>query len=372
LDYKIVLVITQAVGYMLSKFYGIRFIAELKRVSRGKLILLLVGISWMAWLLFAIVPAPYNFWCLLLNGFPLGMLWGIVFSYIEGRRATDFISAALAISFIFGSGVAKSVALLLMNKWGVTEYWMPFTVGLIFFIPLLALVYALEKITPPSAGDELVRMKRLPMTSSERKQLLLKYGVGIVLLVAIYMLVTILREVRDNFMADMWRESGETFQASVFAQTETIISFIILLLVAIMVVVRNSFTAFSLALGILLTGFFAAGIVAILYSTNDVSFYTYITITGLGLYLVYIPYNSILFERFIAAFRISGNVGFLIYLADSFGYLGNIAVTVYNAGLSAKRQWLNFYNTLVLVMAIVGVVCTVIAILYFTAKRKHN
>jgi hypothetical protein len=31
----------------------------------------------------------------------LGMLWGVVFSYVEGRKTTDFIGAALAVSFIF-------------------------------------------------------------------------------------------------------------------------------------------------------------------------------------------------------------------------------------------------------------------------------
>ncbi|MGZ5287055.1 MAG: DUF5690 family protein, partial [Flavisolibacter sp.] len=88
LDYKVVLIITQVGGYMLSKFYGIKFISELKRMGRGKLILFLVGISWLAWLIFALIPPPYNFWALALNGFPLGMLWGVLFSYVEGRRAT--------------------------------------------------------------------------------------------------------------------------------------------------------------------------------------------------------------------------------------------------------------------------------------------
>ncbi|MEI4594849.1 DUF5690 family protein, partial [Klebsiella pneumoniae] len=87
-------------GYLAAKFYGIKFIAELKRLGRYKIVLLLVGIAWLAWLLFALIPAPYNIICLFINGFPLGMLWGVIFSYIEGRKATDFIGAALAVSFI--------------------------------------------------------------------------------------------------------------------------------------------------------------------------------------------------------------------------------------------------------------------------------
>jgi MFS family permease len=371
LNFKILLVVTQVAGYMLSKFYGIKFIAELKRVGRGRLIVLLVLLSWIAWLLFAIIPPPYNFWCLALNGFPLGMLWGIVFSYIEGRRATDFISAALAVSFIFGSGVAKSVALFVMNKWNINEYWMPFAVGLIFMIPLLVMVYALEKIPPPTVVDEQERMKRQPMTGAERMLLLKKFGVGIALLVLIYSMVTILREVRDSFMADMWRESGEQFNSSVFARTETIVSLSILLMIGIMVLVRNNFSAFLAALLIMLAGFLIAGMVTVLHNSHTISFFYWITFTGLGLYMVYIPFNSILFERFIAAYRFTGNVGFLIYIADSVGYLGSVGVLLSKSVFSVKLSWLSFYSGLVTVMAIGGVLCTVMAMIYFV-KRKAN
>jgi hypothetical protein len=110
LAFKDALVISQVLGYMFSKFYGIKFIAELKHVGRGKSILFLVGISWLSLFLFAIVPAPYSVLFLFTNGFPLGIIWGIVFSFVEGRKATDFIGAALAVSFIFSSGFVKSVA----------------------------------------------------------------------------------------------------------------------------------------------------------------------------------------------------------------------------------------------------------------------
>ena len=370
LDYKIVLVITQVAGYMLSKFYGIKFISELKRYGRGKLILILVGISWLAWLGFALVPAPYNFWCLFFNGFPLGMIWGIVFSYIEGRRTTDFISAALAVSFIFASGFAKSVALWLMNSWQVTEYWMPFWVGVVFMLPLLLFVFLLEKIPHPDAEDVLLRVERTPMTAVERKNMLTNFLPGIVMLVFIYIFVTILREVRDSFMADMWRESGEVFAASVFAKTETIISIIILIIIGSMMLVKNNFHAFMLTQIIMLTGFVIVGVCTVLYIQKDLSSFYWMTAVGLGLYMVYIPYNSILFERFIATFRFAGNVGFLIYIADSFGYLGSVLVLLSKSVFNVQMQWLQFYTNLALFMSVVGVTGCSICLYYFHRKQK--
>lgn len=369
LDYKIVLVITQVMGYMASKFYGIRFIAEMERLGRGRLILVLTGIAWLSWLAFAILPAPYNFWCLFFNGFPLGMLWGIVFSYVEGRRMTDLISAALAVSFIFGSGVAKSVASFTMNNWQVSEYWMPFVTGAIFSVPLLLFIYLVEKIPPPSKADIAQRTVRLPMPVIERNALLKNYGTGLVLLVLVYMLVTILREVRDSFMADMWRETGEHVDNSVFAQTETIISLFMLVLIASMVMIRNNWRAFNLTHYIMGAGFLLCLLVTIAFNRGLISPWWWMLSVGMGLYLVYIPFNSILFERFIATFQIAGNVGFLIYLADAFGYLGSVAVLMSKTVFKLDISWLNFYTGLVMITGVVGLVATMGSAIYFA--RKH-
>lgn len=372
LDYKIVLVITQVFGYMSSKFYGIRFISEMKRAGRGRLILLLVGFSWVAWLLFALIPPPYNAWCLFFNGFPLGMIWGIVFSYVEGRRTTDLISAALAVSFIFASGLAKSTAQWVMQSLRVNEFWMPFTVGALFMLPLLLFVYLLEKIPSPDAEDEALRMHRLPMSAEERKKLLSRFLPGLVMLIIIYILVTILREVRDSFMADMWRASGEPFNASVFTQTETIISLIILVMIASMIFLQNNYRAFLLTQVIMLLGFMISLAATVLYLQSGLSLYLWMILVGLGLFMVYIPFNSILFDRFIATFRFSGNVGFLIYLADSFGYLGSVGVLLTKSLFRIQANWLQFYTQLVLITGCVGIIGTGISIFYFVRKYRSE
>ena len=61
ISYKVVLVISQVMGYMISKFYGIRFIASMLPSKRAGFIIKLVLTSWVSLLLFGLVPAPYNF-----------------------------------------------------------------------------------------------------------------------------------------------------------------------------------------------------------------------------------------------------------------------------------------------------------------------
>ena len=67
ISYKVWLVTFQVIGYALSKFIGIKVISELKAHSRAFGILLMAGIAGVAWLLFALVPAPYNIVFLFLN-----------------------------------------------------------------------------------------------------------------------------------------------------------------------------------------------------------------------------------------------------------------------------------------------------------------
>jgi MFS family permease len=368
--YKTALVISQMLGYLLAKFYGIRFISGMQKVNRYKIIFLLTGIAWAAWLLFAVVPAPYNVVFLFINGFPLGMLWGVVFSYVEGRKSTDFIGAALAVSFIFSAGWVKSVGGWLMLQFHITEFWVPFCTGLVFALPLVICVYGLEKVPPPSPEDELLRAQRIPMTGADRKSLLLQYLPGIIAFIVIYLFATIFRDIRDNFSADMWKEMGYGSKPEVFTQTEIPITIFILILMGAVVVLKNSFKALMVAHVFILFGFIIAGMSTYFFTHQLLAPFWWMLWVGLGLYLVYIPFNSIFFDRLIAAFSMKGNVGFFIYLADSVGYVGSVGVMLFKEGMKVQLKWTQFFSQSVMILSLVGVFITLYAMYYFFSKSK--
>ncbi len=372
LNYKTILVLSQMLGYLLAKFYGIKFIAELQRLGRYKIILLLVGIAWLAWLLFALVPAPWNAVFLFINGFPLGMLWGVVFSYVEGRRSTDFIGAALAVSFIFSSGFVKSVGGWLLLQFHLSEFWVPFATGLVFALPLLFFVYLIEQIPPPDEADIEARMQRKPMPATERKKLVRYFFPGLVACILIYTFATIFRDIRDNFSADMWKEMGYLNQPAIFSKTETPITLIVLILIGSMVLIKNSYHALMLAHFFIGLGFLIAGISTFFFVQKQLDPVWWMTAVGLGLYMVYIPFNSVFFERMIAAFRFTGNVGFLIYLADSFGYMGSVGVLLTKEIAKVKLNWVSFFSNSVILLSVAGVLITLFSALYFSRKRKER
>jgi len=370
LGYKTLLVLSQMMGYLMAKFYGIKFISELKRLGRDKIVLVLVGIAWLAWLLFAIVPAPFNIIFLFINGFPLGMLWGVIFSYIEGRKTTDFIGAALAVSFIFSSGFVKSVGGWLIIQFNMSEFWVPFATGLVFALPLLLFIYLMERIPPPTEEDIALRMHRTAMNADDRKKFIQHFLPGIIAAVLIYAFATIFRDIRDNFSADMWKEMGYLNQPAIFSKTETPITLIILVLIGSMVLIKNSFKALMLAHVFIGLGFLVAGLSTWLFSHGSIAPIWWMTLVGLGLYMVYIPFNSVFFERMIAAFRFTGNAGFLIYVADSFGYLGSVSVLLSKEIFKVQLNWVHFFSNSVMGLSVAGVLITSYSMYYFYQKQR--
>jgi hypothetical protein len=80
---------------------------------------------------------------------------------------------------------------------------MPLVTSCVFLVPLLIFIWLLDKLPPPSLKDEAMRTKRQPMNADERKMFVHTFWPGIVLFTMAYILLTIFRDFRDNFSADV-------------------------------------------------------------------------------------------------------------------------------------------------------------------------
>lgn len=367
--YKDMLIITQLIGYTLSKFLGIKVIAEMKAKNRGWNILKLIGFAAFALFLFAVTPAPYNIIFLFFNGIPLGMVWGIVFSFLEGRKTTEFMGSVMAVSFIFSSGFVKTVGKWLLNEQGVSQYWMPLATGLIFLGPMLLFVFLLEQIPDRTAADIEHRSERKPMNAAERSEYLRSYGPGIAALVITYVMLSIMRDFRDNFTADIWSEFGFN-DASIFTETEIPVSLGILLSMSLLILIKNNLRALQVNHLIVAFGFIVAGGSTVLFTHHLINPFIWMVLNGLGLYLGYVPFNIVLFERKIVAIKKPANVGFLMYVADSFGYLGSIAILlIKNAGYK-NISYGSFFVSAIYGVSVVGLLFMLFSFVYFNRKIK--
>lgn len=372
IDYKIIVIIAQVLGYALSKFIGIKVVSELKANQRAYYLLGLILISELALVLFALVPQPYNVVFMFLNGVPLGMIWGIVFSYLEGRKFTEILGVALSTSFIVSSGVVKSVGFFVMDSWGFSEFWMPAITGALFVLPLLFFTWLLEKIPKPTQEDIELRSERIPMTGKDRKHMLLKFLFPITIWVLFYTFLTAFRDFRDNFSRELWDTIGYKGDVSVYSSSETLVAFIVLLVLGFTFYFRDNKKALFFYQFLLLTGCIALGFSTYLFHTGNLNPFTWMVVSGFGLYICYVPFNCLFFDRFIGAFRIKGNAGFLIYLADAFGYLGSVAVLLYKNFGQSGLSWIDFFMYSAYLVAGIGLLVTISSTLYLNEKYKKN
>jgi hypothetical protein len=368
ISYKVWLVTFQVAGYALSKFIGIKVVSELKANSRARGILIMAGIAGISWLLFALTPAPYNLVFLFTNGLPLGMVWGMIFSYLEGRRMTEVLGAALSVSFIFSSGFCRSTGGYLMRDWNVSEIWMPFVASALFLAPLLGFLFLIDKLPPPSYLDEALRSKREPMDKTERRKFIITFLPGIFLFVLSYMLLTALRDFRDNFSAEVWTALGHGGNPAIYTQTETPISLAVLVIMGSIMIIKNNRVALMINHLIILGGMLLIGVSTYLFEYHNLSPLTWMTMLGLGLYLGYVPFNSIFFDRLLAAFQYVGTVGFIMYVSDSFGYLASVGVLFLKEFGFARFSWLNFLVSAGYIISIAGSILIAGSLVYFMRK----
>ena len=366
--FKTWLVLAQVLGYTLSKFVGIKVIAEMPPERRGAVLLGLIGIAEAALLLFGLVPPPWSIICLFLNGLPLGMVFGLVLGFLEGRKMTEAFVAGLCASFILADGFTKSAGAWLLQL-GVPQQWMPFGTGLLFLLPLLLFLWMLQQIPPPSVADVAARSVRAPMNRAERWAMFRRYAPGLVGITVAYLLITVLRSMRADFAPELWAALGVKVDSGTFTRSEMLVALGVLAVNGLIVLVRDNRRAFFLALSIALAGLGIIALALVAHTAGRIPPFAFIVLLGFGLYVPYVAVHTTIFERLIAMTRDRGNIGYLMYLADAFGYLGYVGVMVVR-NFGGGGAILPLFKATAWAVAGLSMIALVVTMVFFALKLR--
>jgi hypothetical protein len=363
------LVGAQVIGYTLSKIIGIRVISEMRPERRRVALLGLVAVAQMALVLLGLVPAPWHAACLFLNGLPLGLVFGLVLGFLEGRRLTEAFIAGLCASFILADGISKSAGAWLLKS-GVPEAWMPAAAGMLFSLPLIGFTAMLGRIPRPDILDVEDRSERGPMDAGGRRTFLQRHGRGLLLITLAYTLITVLRSFRADFAPELWSALGSPGEPEVFTLSEIWVALAVLTVSGFTARIRNNRTAFFMSLGICTVGLFLVAGTLLARNLVQLAPFTFMVLMGIGLYLPYVAVHTTVFERLIAFTRENANLGFLMYLADSGGYLGYAGMMLVRKAGFADMDPLATFIRLAWVCVIVGAVAFAGAALHFRKLRR--
>ena len=354
LDEKSVFVIAQVLGYTISKIVGIKVVSELKPERRAIAILILIGLSEIALVGFGAVDRPWNTLFIFLNGLPLGMVFGLVLGFLEGRQTTELLAAGLCTSFILADGIMKSIGQSLLGSFG--EFWMPAAAGSIFLVPLLFFVWMLTQIPRPSSLDESQRQVRTVMYRADRWYYFRKYAWGLSPIILVYLLTSILRSIRGDFARELWTDLGVNPSdfAARYTQSELWVGLLVLAINGGCVLFRNNGRAYLAALSICVTGICLLLTACYLQTQKSLDPLTFMVLIGLGLYMPYVAVHTTVLERFIALTRERGNLGFLMSLVDSIGYFGYVVVLLVRKFIKLEGNILQFFIGACLVAGLIS------------------
>lgn len=370
ISYKLVLIILQLIGYIISKFSGIVIISGLQKQQRAFLIMTLTLIAEATLILFGIVPPPYNAIFMFFNGLPLGLFWGIVYSYLEGRKTSELLGAGMCISFIVSSGAVKSIGAALVNYGVANEFWMPALVGAIFFPIMVLFTFLIEMVPPPTKEDIESRVERVAMTHEDRMNFLKTFGPGVVVMIIFSMVTTSYRDFRDNFTPEIFSEMNVN-KPGIYAYSELIVAAVIVVACGLLMLMKDNMKAFISYHFMIACALIIFGVITFLYDKlNKINGVVWMILSGIALYIAYVPYNSMIFDRQIAAFKAKANSGFLIYFADSIGYLASSCVMFVKEFGPKNLHFLGFFKLASYVYVVFGVFCQIFSIVYYWYKYK--
>jgi len=391
LELKTAIVISQIIGYTVSKYIGIKVCSEVKPGRRAITLIGLIVWAELALVLYGMVPNHLKIVAIFLNGLPLGMVWGLIVWYLEGRRTSELLLAGLSCSYIVSSGVVKDVgrAILAGNAadwWAwvpglgpsiagalrsVSEGWMPAITGLHFLPLFLLAVWALNQIPRPSEADVAARGEREPMKAIDRLAFLRQFLLGMALLSLSYGFLTAYRDFRDNYQVELFDGLGYPYDQNraIITKAETLVMFGVMGALALLNLIKDNRRGLTGAFVVMTAGMAILGISTLLFESRVIDGFWWMTLTGLGSYLAYVPYGSVLFERLLASTRFVGTAVFAIYVSDALGYTGSAAVQLYRDLARRDVSRLGFFKGFTYFMCVLGVLCLVSSAIYFRRRR---
>ena len=370
MDYKIAVSIIQLLGYVSAKLLGIKYISELRPEGRLKFIIGSAALSEISLIAFGVLPIPYNIVALYFNGLSLGCMWGVIFSFLEGRRTTDILASIMGVSMALSSGVAKSLGLYALNQLHVSEFWMPALIGAAAF-PLLCFTgWMMTRFPRPTEADIASRSERVTLNGHQRWALFRRFMPLLILLFRANLLLTVQRDIKEDFIVCII--DVQTISSWAFAQIDSIATFVLLAVFALLATTYNHLKVLCM---LLILSTFGMGTLAFLGATEGnehIPTTIWLFLQSLCLDIAYLSFQTIFFERFIACFKIKGNVGFFIITIDFVGYLGTLGLLLFKEFCASHIDWASFYNHMSLYIGVACCLSFIASLIYMIYARKRK
>ncbi len=180
---------------------------------------------------------------------------------------------------------------------------------------------------------------------------------------------TAYRDFRDNYGVEIFAELGFDQDPAIFTKAETFVAFGVIATLAFLSLIKDNRKGLIGAYVVMTFGLVLLTVSNLLREREVIDGFWWMTLVGLGSYLAYVPFGSMLFDRLIATTRVVGTAVFAIYVADALGYTGSVGVLLFRNQVYGDMSRLEFFTGFTYFMSVLGGVLLVASCLYFL--RRH-
>jgi hypothetical protein len=187
--------------------------------------------------------------------------------------------------------------------------------------------------------------------------------------VVVYFFLTAYRDFRDNFGVEIFKDLNVPENAALFTKSEILVAFAVMAAMAGLNLIKDNLFGLIGAYVLMTGGLLLLGFGTLLLDRGILNGFWWMVVMGLGSYLAYVPYNSVLFDRLMATTRFTGTAVFAIYLADAVGYTGSVGVQLFKDLAQTETSRLAFFRGFTYFLSVVGTRLLVLSCIYFARKQ---
>jgi hypothetical protein len=145
----------------------------------------------------------------------------------------------------------------------------------------------------------------------------------------------------------------------------------ILLINGSLVLLKRNYAAFFISLGAIASGYVLL-VIAGLWGREGLNSFWLIVLTGFGIYLPYLTITTSVFERMIAITRHKANIGFLMYIVDSIGYLGYNVLLIAAGFIFPNWNLPQLFFSWITILGFAGLALSAGSWIYFKSILSRN
>ena len=171
------------VGFFIGKWPAYKFVPSITRSQRLHVLIVLFTLTSFFFTMFLPLQGPYSapikIISILIGSICCSAIFGIEFTYLEGRSNGDTYIAAVNCTVFFGSSICRAVGSALI-RWGVVDSWMPILLVVLYAPITLMSLFCLDAIPDPTHADVVSMGDRTTMTSMEKSAFITNHIFGLV------------------------------------------------------------------------------------------------------------------------------------------------------------------------------------------------